>query len=263
MKITRSVCDRYEEEHGEIFNPIEQDRLHWQLKQAIARIETPSLNKVALDYGCGSGNLTRHLINMGLAVVAADVSNSCLAHVKRLYNSTGLLDELVKTNGKNLFAFESNCFDLVAVYSVLHHIPDYLALVEEIARVTKPGGIIYIDHEASSFFWERHEEFLKLFKATIPPPPPKNWTKYLKPFNYIKRINAFINPRYWPEGDIHVWPDDHIEWDKIEAALIARGCEVISSEDYLLYRRGYSEVLYDDYKRKGYRDMKVSIVRKT
>ena len=28
-------------------------------------------------------------------------------------------------------------------------------------------------------------------------------------------IRKFINPRYRREGDIHVFPDDHIEWDKI------------------------------------------------
>lgn len=53
---------------------------------------------------------------------------------------------------------------MVATYSVLHHIPDYLGVIKELIRVTKPGGIIYIDHEVNEQYWEKsavYNEFLK------------------------------------------------------------------------------------------------------
>ncbi|WP_423161977.1 hypothetical protein, partial [Stenotrophomonas geniculata] len=53
---------------------------------------------------------------------------------------------------------------------------------------------------------------------------------------------------YMPEGDIHVWPDDHIEWGAVEDLLIQAGCKVVLKEDYLLFYQGYREEVYEAYK---------------
>ena len=56
-------------------------------------------------------------------------------------------------NGKGLGSLETDSFDFITVYSVLHNITDYLAALSELARVCKPGGVIYLDHEPSGQFW--------------------------------------------------------------------------------------------------------------
>lgn len=48
---------------------------------------------------------------------------------------------------------------MVATYSVLHHVPDYLKIVDEFVRVLKPGGVIYIDHEVSPSYWEINDTY--------------------------------------------------------------------------------------------------------
>src|SRR5205823_2480921 len=106
-------------------------------------------------------------------------------------------------------------FDLIATYSVLHHIPDYLAACAEMARLCRPGGVVVIDHEASPNVWQP-DASLEQFRRDA---PYFDWRKYLKPSNYVHRVRRVFDPKHANEGDIHVWPDDHIEWDRIVATM--------------------------------------------
>ena len=74
-----------------------------------------------------------------------------------------------------------------------------------------------------------------------------DWRKYLAPSNYVHRIRRLFNPRYSNEGDIHVWPDDHIEWSRIKTLLAGLGFEIVAEEDYLLCRSLYRPEIYADY----------------
>lgn len=55
-------------------------------------------------------------------------------------------------------------------------------------------------------------------------------------------------PHIDSSSDIHVWPDDHIEWDKIAAILAQAGLEPVMTHDYLLFRGGYDEQAYAEYR---------------
>ena len=70
-----------------------------------------------------------------------------------------------------------------------------------------------------------------------------------------------MNPRYKREGDIHVWPDDHIEWDKIEQLLTSESFEIVLKKDYLLYKSNYDPEIYNEYKDQC-ADERVLIARK-
>lgn len=258
IDVHNKIAKKYEVLHGEIYNDIEQSRLKEKLKQAISYISTDSTQRVALDFGCGAGNLTRQLTNLGCTVIAADVSSGFLDLVaSRTY------EKEVKTftlNGTNLEGIADTSLDLVAMYSVLHHVPDYLSLMKEFLRVLKPGGILYIDHEASNFFW-KEGEYIK-FQQEMRRNTKKNVGKFFVLTNYVdKFIRTFINPKYQREGDIHVFKDDHIEWDLIRKELIDYGVTVIAEEDYLLYRRNYNKATYDKWSKK-IGDMHVFIGKK-
>ena len=67
--------------------------------------------------------------------------------------------DALKINGYDLSNIDDNHLDLVAVYSVLHHVPDYLKIIEEMIRVSKPGGVLYIDHEVSPSYWNQSKEY--------------------------------------------------------------------------------------------------------
>lgn len=64
-----------------------------------------------------------------------------------------------------------------------------------------------------------------------------DWRKYLRPENYYHKLRRLFEPRWSNEGDIHVWPDDHVEWPRLRAQMKAAGFETVLDEAYLLYRR--------------------------
>jgi SAM-dependent methyltransferase len=249
---------RYEALHGEIFNPVEQERLRDALEDALGRLDpVPAGAPRALDLGCGSGNLTSHLLDLGAHVTAADVSPDFLALVSARFADTQRL-ETHRLDGRSLDGIASGAYDLVATYSVLHHVPDYLATVREACRVIRPGGVLYIDHEASPNVWgddpvlaRFREEVLATEHAR-----PRSLRRFLDPGHYppfirhhhVQLRRRLGDPRYEPEGDIHVWPDDHVEWDRVEGTVRQAGFEVLRSEDYLLYRSGTPPELYERYR---------------
>jgi SAM-dependent methyltransferase len=256
------ISGSYNRIHGEIFNPIEQARLREALARAVAAVQTGSpATPMALDFGSGSGNLTRHLIDLGVRTVSADVSEKFLALIREQFATTGMSSTL-KINGRDLSDVQDSRFDLVATYSVLHHVQDYLRIVEEMCRVLRPGGVLYIDHEVAGAYYDRpaeYVEFLRKARASV------NWRRYLRLLldvpGYVHILRRLRNPRYKREGDIHVWSDDRIEWERIEQILAARHFEIVLKQDYLVCSNLYNLDVYNRYKDKC-TDQRLLIARK-
>ena len=227
------IAEKYDLAHPEIYNEIEQDRI----KKTIRKLLNISgkKNPKILDFGAGTGNLTKHFLEFGCEVTACDVSQKSLDVLKKKFEG----DNNLKTrliSGEKL-PFKDNSFDIVATYSVLHHIPDYLLAVREMIRVTKKGGITYIDHEVNNNRWypnpllreyynkskrSKIEKSMALIKR-------KDFLKYV--FYRNKMIKLFINPRFMSQGDLHVFIDDHIEWEKIYQLVKKDGCKIIKKSD--------------------------------
>lgn len=254
------VAKKYAAIHGEIYNESEQTRLHASLKEAMGLIhcEDTTARKQVLDLGCGAGNLTDHLVTMNAKVISADVSLNFLSQIRQrhLKNEVSTL----QLNGSDLSNIEDASFEMVATYSVLHHIPDYLGIIDECMRVLKPGGILYLDHEVPDEYWDNTATLHKFYKD-VQSFGTHILTKFLRPANYIDFfIRKLHNPRYRREGDIHVFPDDHIEWNKI-AERVSKHGDMLIQRDYLLYRSGFKAEVYEAYK-TSLSDMRLAIYRK-
>lgn len=236
------IAAKYEARHGEIFNDVEQNRLRAALERARALIRTGANPFKALDVGCGSGNLTGHLLDLECSVVAADVSTGFLDLVRGRFRGRAV--EPFRMNGRDLSELPDASFDVVAAYSVLHHIPDYLAALREFARICKPGGIVFLDHEMSERFWQGDPVYEVFRKEAF----RIDWKKYFTPGNYLHRLRRVFDPRHANEGDIHVWPDDHIEWREVTVLFESLGFEVVLAEDYLLYRKLFRREVFERFR---------------
>lgn len=247
IAVHNKIAKKYEALHGEIYNETEQARLRQCLEKALSHVETKSSPLIALDFGCGAGNLTHHLTELGCEVIAADVSTGFLHLVaSRSYKKKVTTIQL---NGIDLEGITDASVDVVAMYSVLHHVPEYLSLMKEFARVLKPGGVLYIDHEASSCMWKGNE--YELFQSEMKSKSGVDFKKYFVLTNYIDRgIRMFSNPKYQREGDIHVFKDDHIEWGAIREGLAKCMITPVEEKDYLLYRRNYNKEVYNLWENK-------------
>jgi len=258
------IAGEYDAKHREIFNDIEQARLRTALTAAAGLVATSTPGqRRALDFGCGTGNVTRHLLELGFEVTAADVSAKSLDVLSARYSNLGRLFTK-RLSDAALANEEPGQFDLVATYSVLHHVPDYLGCVRNLLRVLQPGGILFIDHEVSAEYWNPSPslvELRKITKESVSPlqnkPDPR---RVLNPRWWTNRFRRFMNPRYMSEGDIHVWPDDHIEWDRIAELLASAGADVLFEEDYLVFRAQYDPATYSRYASLC-NDMRVLVAR--
>jgi len=258
-------ADEYECHHAEIYNTIEQARLFSVLKEVVQAGRKNDLAPRVLDFGTGAGNLTSHFLKLGCHVTATDVSEGCLDQVKLSFHEYSDHLQTVLLNGQDLTNFEDDFFDICATYSVLHHVPDYILAVRELARVTKPGGIVFIDHESSPDSWQASsvgEEYLEQVRAIIKPTFWQRWGPKALFHRVVVKCHKLHNSRYQEEGDIHIWKDDHVEWDKIESILEEAGFIDIKRSDYLLCReRGENAPLYHKYKGE-YTDMSMLVARK-
>jgi len=88
-----------------------------------------------LDLGCRSGALTRHFLE-GNEVVGLDVDRAALAKAETL----GI--QAVEANVEEPLPFPDASFDAVVAGELLEHLQFPEALVAEIRRVLRPGGVI-------------------------------------------------------------------------------------------------------------------------
>ncbi|MCW3983429.1 MAG: class I SAM-dependent methyltransferase [Candidatus Bathyarchaeota archaeon] len=158
IEVHRSEAKYYEAIHPEVYSKKEQKRLTAQLN-AIDKMVTHNQKK-ALDVGAGTGNLTGKLLAMGYHVTATDISPEMCAILKKKY-AAFMPDKLVVINSPiEALTFQEGEFDLITSYSVLHHLPDYEAALVALCGYLKKGGVIYIDHEASPYYWATEKGML-------------------------------------------------------------------------------------------------------
>lgn len=279
-KIHDLIASKYDKRHSEIFNPIEQKRINSAIKNAISEISTDSSSPLVLDFGSGTGNLTKHLVDLGANVVAADLSDASLEQLK--VKLGGLQKyKTEQLNGRDLSNFTDNTFDMVATYSVLHHVPDYLSILGEFVRVVKPGGIIYIDHEVCPAYWEGNPSYLSYlgqlgrhvminYSNKLGLKEQSSIDKALLKIRNMFSIQAWIDlisrNIFWPdsgasgEGDIHVHKDAHIEWDDIRKKL-SPSCEFIEESDYLVCREKGKTTIWQQWQDRC-ADMRMLVARK-
>ena len=91
--------------------------------------------KRVLDLGCRTGALTRHFLE-GNAVVGMDVDASALAKAAE----RGI--EGVQANVEEPLPFDDGSFDAVVAGELLEHLQFPDALVAEVRRVLRPGGVL-------------------------------------------------------------------------------------------------------------------------
>ena len=101
-----------------------------------------------LDAGCGYGRNLVYLLREGAEVFALDASAEGVAHVKALAGelAPGLPAENFQVGAVEAMPFADAFADVVICNSVLHFARDedhFLAMVEELWRVLRPGGLLF------------------------------------------------------------------------------------------------------------------------
>jgi demethylmenaquinone methyltransferase/2-methoxy-6-polyprenyl-1,4-benzoquinol methylase len=91
-----------------------------------------------LDVATGTGLVAAELLRRGYGVTAVDQSPGMLDVARRRFGDTV---ELVEASAENL-PFEDATFDHLTATYLLRYVADPGATVAELARVTRPGGVV-------------------------------------------------------------------------------------------------------------------------
>jgi SAM-dependent methyltransferase len=90
-----------------------------------------------LDVGCATGALIQHATERGWRAEGVEIAPDAAAHAR----ARGLE---VFQGDLPAARFPADRFDLVYMGDVLEHVPDCRIVVEEVARILKPGGRFYL-----------------------------------------------------------------------------------------------------------------------
>jgi 2-polyprenyl-3-methyl-5-hydroxy-6-metoxy-1,4-benzoquinol methylase len=156
IAVHRFEAKYYELIHPEVYNRYEQKRLKSALKMVDNLVADDGVHaKRSLDVGAGTGNLTVKLLQMGYEVTAIDLSaEMCKILEKKCRNYLEAKRLVVINSPIEEVNFERDEFDLITSYSVLHHLPDYVDVIQRLCGFLKKGGVMYLDHEISPFYWK-------------------------------------------------------------------------------------------------------------
>jgi len=112
------------------------------LEAMCASLGLPAAHRLALDFGCGVGRLSRALASRYAQVVGVDISPSMLAQARALHAGTRNV-RFVENAATQLGFVADASVDLVYSVITLHHNPAplQLAYIGEFLRVLAPGGV--------------------------------------------------------------------------------------------------------------------------
>jgi SAM-dependent methyltransferase len=97
-----------------------------------------------LDVGCGSGYIAHHLSALlDTRVVGLDVGARAAAPI-----------EYLRYDGKH-FPLPDGAFDAVLLCYVLHHAQDLRAVLAEVRRVLRAGGLVVVYEDMPCCSWDR------------------------------------------------------------------------------------------------------------
>jgi len=235
ISLHKYEANYYELIHPEIYNEPEQKRLISELKKANDLISSsPDNLRMALDLGAGTGNITGKLLRMGYDVTAVDLSlEMCNILEKKYADYVKEKKLIVKNCAVEDLVFSENTFDLITCYSVLHHLPDYVKAVRGLSVFLKKGGVMYIDHEISPFYWEREPKTVaNLFKFVYLHLSPTFNSLYFK----LRCLN--LPPLDYNLSDYWYAKKHPLSHEKIKKVFKEENYEHFERQDYHL-RRGY------------------------
>ena len=144
----------------EYFEQIEKERYELQPEIFSFAQFTRFHGKKLLEVGVGAGTDFLQWVRAGADCYGIDLTDEAIAHIQHRLQLYDLKAHVKVGDAENL-PFESNTFDIVYSWGVIHHSPNTIKALEEIIRVLKPGGtakiMVYHRHSLLTlFFWVKH-----------------------------------------------------------------------------------------------------------
>ncbi len=107
-----------------------------------------------LDVGSGPGTITADLARLVREVVAVEIDEAAADLTRTELARQGLTNAVVVVADVHALDLDDAAFDVVHAHQVLQHVVDPVAALREMARVTRPGGVVGVrDSDYAAFAW--------------------------------------------------------------------------------------------------------------
>ncbi len=144
IEVHTRMVERYDAEEPH-FRPENQEKVRSRLKALRARVPGSRL----LDVGCGTGFIIHLAVGVFDEIHGVDITPAMMQRIR-----TGSGNITLHQSPAESMPFPAATFDAVPGYSFIDHVADQGALMREVARVLKPGGIFYADLIPNRLFWQ-------------------------------------------------------------------------------------------------------------
>jgi ubiquinone/menaquinone biosynthesis C-methylase UbiE len=140
--------------HTRMADTYELDEPHFRpenkrkVRSNLLRIAERTGTGRVLDVGCGTGFVIGLLADTFQEIHGVDPTRAMIDKVDVSRGNITLHEGVVEG-----MPFPDGWFDLVTAYSVFHHLADHRPALAEVARVLRPGGVLYVDLEPNRAFW--------------------------------------------------------------------------------------------------------------
>lgn len=158
--------------------------------------------KKVLDLGCGGGFVAEELAKRGADVVGVDPADPLL-EVAQMHAQDSGLRIIYKRGTGEFIPCENESFDIVVCVDVLEHVDDLSAVLKEVERVLKPGGLFLYDtinRTIFSLLWMIVA--LEWISGRIPR-GTHDWRKFIRP-SELENLLSSIGFRPLKQGGIHI-----------------------------------------------------------
>jgi SAM-dependent methyltransferase len=196
-----------------------------------------------LDLGAGEGSATLPFLELGAHVTAVDISESQLTVLARKCGHFAARLRIYREDINQILECNEERYDIVAMNSFLHHIPDYLAVVHKSIAILRPNGLIFTFQDplrydtlgkGSLYFTMGGYFFWRLFQG--------NYLQGLR--TRIRRLRGIYVPgSKEDDGEYHVTRNG-VDQDAIAQLLASESftCEIIryfSAQSSIFQRLGF------------------------
>ncbi|MDP3963039.1 MAG: methyltransferase domain-containing protein [bacterium] len=143
----------YDMQHPEMFS---RERETW--RRLLRYLPAQADGLAVCDIGSGTGFVAEILLEkLGetASLILIDISPAMLARASERLRGKGKARLTCIEAGAESLPLNDALCDVVAMNSVLHHIPNTEGFAKEVDRVLKPGGVVMIAHEPNRLFWQQ------------------------------------------------------------------------------------------------------------
>lgn len=112
-----------------------------------------------VDVGTGTGFVAAGLASRAAAVVGVDNSPGMLAVAERNLRALNVTNVRLAEGELDALPLDDDSVDAAVANMVLHHASDPAAMLSEMARVVRPGGVVAVTDEVEhEYEWMRTEQ---------------------------------------------------------------------------------------------------------